>query len=453
MTQPEEDKANSGQERAINFMLDFANSPKDKRMMRLEGGAGSGKSWTIRKFIEEWRKDGNKYQSCVICAPTHKAVGVLDIFVKKYKLRNVERCTIYRLLGLQMNEGEDERRLVVAKKDRPVLNVYPFAVPDECSMIGSKLWNHLQQEIKRPLNDGIKFIFVGDSAQLAPVGEPISPTFKIDDAVELTETVRQAEDSRIIDAVLYARSLVIDGRSINLARFEENNTSDRTSEGIWNLCHDEWMDEIEDAFRRNKDNPDAVKVITWRNRTADELNLQIRDRLYSGADFFQIGEPLIAKEAIYDPNDENVILMSNSEDCIVTSSRPIDFEREHFPRFSAWRLTVKSLSTGSYHRVIAVEPNERRRFDLALAELANKARNAGSRTLQKGLWQQFWNIQKETANLSFPYCLTVRRSQGSTYRTVFPHMADLLAIDDADEQARAVYVGLSRASDQLFLRM
>lgn len=455
VNQQPELKPTQHQQLAIEQILDLIVKQK-KRKVLLTGGAGVGKSYCTNLIVKELQRTVS--ESGVLTAPTHKAVGVVDLMAKKYKLYGVDRMTTYRFMGIKMTEAEDIKRIKKIERDKCLMPVYRWGCLDECGMVDREFYNYIISTMERPLCSRFQKICTGDQFQLSPIGEKQSLTFSISDKVELTEVVRQAEDSPIIDAVLYARSLVEQEAKVNFDRFEECHSGNREKPGIWKLNRDEWFDEIVRVMSTPefKKNPESAKAICFTNDVADWLNIQIRDRLYDGKEFFQVGEPLIAKESVCDSFDENVIKLNNSEDCIVTSSRYQPFEEYQFPRFNAWRLTIRSLATGNTHRVTCIAPDEQKAFYEALNNLgdaAHEAKMKGDKSLGRLLWDQFWKIQRSVANLTFPYCLTVRRSQGGSYKTIFPYMDNLCMGKNYDDIARRVYVAMSRAEEQLFLRV
>jgi exodeoxyribonuclease-5 len=451
-------KLTDAQDRAVNQAIDWYNQPKhseQERMMALIGGAGVGKTVTTNAIIQELKKLRGKGLQM---GTTHKIVGVQHLMAKKYGIRGVDRMTVHRFLGCRLEEDEDVIPKMVIQKDKCLMPIYQWGIVDEAGMINSRLFNHKTSEMRRLLCQNYHTLFVGDDAQLKPVGEGLSPVFSVPFRIELDEVIRQAEDSPIIDAILYCREVVLNGKKIELGRFEENHSHDFSQPGLWKLHHEEWMEQVIEIMSscEYKQNSDTAKVICFQNKVALHLNLQIRERLYQGAEAYQVGEPMIAASTIRDPFDENIILISNSEDVVITYSRPTTLEYDDFPKFGAYIVKVRCCQTGDYRQLTCIEPYEKPAFAQALNQLADQAqrlRDEGKYHQSKALWRKFYQIRRKVAELIPPYVITVRRSQGSTYPVVLPYMNDLLLGYDFDDIARRVYVALSRAQEQILMRV
>ena len=172
----------------------------------LYGFAGTGKTTTITKFIH-YLLYKNYINSVVLTAPTNVAVNVikskfrsdLDDLVRSkikgimainesfddvlYKLEdngiNIKFMTIHKLLNYQ-NDFDIEGERIFIKGDNASLDNYDIVIIDECSMIPTQIIANIFEEanksellVRRPKN----VIFLGDPAQINPVGEGISIIF------------------------------------------------------------------------------------------------------------------------------------------------------------------------------------------------------------------------------------------------------------------------------------
>ena len=113
----------------------------------INGGAGAGKSTTLRKI-----KDALAENTFIVGAFTHKASNIVD------------GTTLHRLLGIDVKTKKIDYKLI---KSYMKAGITHFFV-DEVSMIPSWIWNILAH-IKREY--GFIFIGCGDWKQLAPVEE------------------------------------------------------------------------------------------------------------------------------------------------------------------------------------------------------------------------------------------------------------------------------------------
>lgn len=168
------------QKGALNFL-------KNSSLCALVGGPGTGKTTTIKKVVECFKKycPDKKY---ALVAPTGRAAQRIK------EASGEEALTIHMLLEYYFQNGET---LVTYNVDNQ-LDV-DFIIIDEFSMVGLFLFRNLLQALK----NGTKIMIVGDWNQLQSI-EPGSLLHDIVDSkkfdtVFLTAIHRQNDDSPIID--------------------------------------------------------------------------------------------------------------------------------------------------------------------------------------------------------------------------------------------------------------
>ena len=174
----------------------LANDRLDAFIMR--GGAGTGKTTLIGKLVADLR---NQNLSFELLAPTGRAARILGSKVEQITGTKVLAGTIHGCIylrdKLEINEKASDvndfgmQMFFPLKADEPKVAVF---VIDEASMLGDKKSlgdsfrfgsGRLLKDIiiscrsrrkGRPADDRlVKIIFVGDQAQLPPVGENFSP--------------------------------------------------------------------------------------------------------------------------------------------------------------------------------------------------------------------------------------------------------------------------------------
>ena len=154
-----------------------------KPFFLLKGYAGTGKSFSITELA----KNG-PYKPEEICftAPTNKAVKVLRNYLDGASLEASPSKTIFSLLGLSLQANGEVKEL--KSRDNPVdLSHYKLIVIDEASMVNKFLMAEIE---KATVEWRVPFLFMGDPAQLPPVGEITSPVWKITNSFELTQVLR-----------------------------------------------------------------------------------------------------------------------------------------------------------------------------------------------------------------------------------------------------------------------
>lgn len=151
------------QNRAIDKILDFVNSPFDESKINayaLCGYAGTGKT-TITNHIITNSKWSTSMFKC--CAPTHKACRVLSISLKSKKVDTIQSMFGFRPdVDIENFDPENPkfapigRIKLVDKKD----NIVPKClIIDEASMLNYKLVNYI---IKICRKHKIKILFIGE---------------------------------------------------------------------------------------------------------------------------------------------------------------------------------------------------------------------------------------------------------------------------------------------------
>jgi len=131
----------------------------------LSGYAGTGKSTILKKILDNY--NGN----VVVSAPTHKAKKVIANVTGK------RGQTLHSLLGLRPDVNLDDFNPNDPQFNpiaEPKITDFSFVVIDEASMINQELYKLIHSNV---LNSKTKVLFVGDPAQIPPVGEKESVVF------------------------------------------------------------------------------------------------------------------------------------------------------------------------------------------------------------------------------------------------------------------------------------
>ena len=185
----------------------------DNYLLSLTGAAGTGKTFLttcIAKYLIEKQKEvsnsRNSDYNFVITAPTHKAVGVLAKFLSK---NNIEASTktIHSFLGIKpfvdYTTGEEKFSIDKTKK---TVDTTSILLVDESSMIGSELYEYILEAIEAGRVGLV--LFIGDPYQLLPINNNENEIYKLKNQYKLTEVVRQAKDSYIIQIATELRDRI-----------------------------------------------------------------------------------------------------------------------------------------------------------------------------------------------------------------------------------------------------
>lgn len=191
------------QENAINALSSYTMHREDLEVLMLSGYAGTGKTSLICAYIKTLK---NLKHSFVLLAPTGRAAKVLSAFsgenaftIHKEIYRQKSSSDSFGSFDLNYNKHKDT--IFIVDEASMISNL-----PAERSIFGSGM---LLDDLFQYVFTGrhCKLIFIGDTAQLPPVGSELSPALDLSHIsgygfraaeVQLTEVVRQALESGIL---------------------------------------------------------------------------------------------------------------------------------------------------------------------------------------------------------------------------------------------------------------
>jgi exodeoxyribonuclease V alpha subunit len=123
----------------------------------LMGGAGTGKTSTIKAICEVWEALGGRVELVALAGKAalrlNQATGRLA-------------RTIYRMLMELQSPDEESRQQTARSADLPQLDDRTLLIIDEASMVDLGQWHQIVQA----MSPGCRLLAVGDPAQLPPIG-------------------------------------------------------------------------------------------------------------------------------------------------------------------------------------------------------------------------------------------------------------------------------------------
>ncbi len=417
---------NEQQQAALNKLEDFVQG--DERLFLLTGYAGTGKTTLLQALLTRLRDQGDR-RRVTFTALSNKATKVLAGMAFRWNL-DVDCMTCCRLLGLQpvIDKETGLQKFTNDKKKQGLIHYYDLVVVDECSMINQEMWMLLVTAISR-LDTHTQLLFVGDSAQLPPIGEARSLCFEqIIQRFDLTEVVR------------YGGAIGILANNVreNLDRHRVppivTDINPDQAEGVFVLPKATWEQLLTRAFTSEAygSNPDQVRVLAYTNQRVQQLNCQIRRAIYGpNLARFVVGERLTANTPCL---DGDTIMLQTSQECEV-----LDFDIGQCDGWQVWFLEVET-EEGRYHRLRVCHELEHGRLEKQLQLLA-EARE----------WRTFWDLKQFFHEVNYSYCLTVHKSQGSTFQDVFIDLPNLMRNIKVTERNQLCYVAFTRAAKRLFI--
>lgn len=274
-------KPNAQQIDALNEMDRFMKS--NETSMTLSGYAGTGKTSLMEMIAKKGRK---QYRSVVFCATTNKAAAVLNERVSK---AGFKAATLNKVFGISVEVDSksntyNARNLVNVLKDADITPGTTVII-DEASMINEENYGILNNIAKQ---NSLKIIYVGDSAQLAPVGEDkISKVFRNGEGKVITLTQVERTDN---NAILKEATELRNGNPLSgISSFNDK------GEGVAYISpnHQDKINNVVAHYVKGlKHNPNYFRILAYTNKAVSAYNNQVRELLGYTSPIPQVGEPM-----------------------------------------------------------------------------------------------------------------------------------------------------------------
>jgi exodeoxyribonuclease-5 len=432
---------NSGQAIAVNKALDaYENGGKGYTII---GEGGTGKTFSVMEVAVILLDGGLKI---LFVAPTNKAVKQLEKAARKYGLPmdKIGFKTAHSALGLSLMPT-DERKYAAQVRDS-VIGDYNMVVCDEASMLGETfLFDYMVPELE---NCGVFCLLMGDNMQLPPVKEKDSKAFGLYPTSELTQVERQKNNpdgtaNGILQLTHPLREAIKENRAFKFDVIPDHN--------VRVLKAADFLQAVVAEFDLNTDLED-VRVLAWRNYRVDDINKAIRAKIYGDkAARFEIGERLVTGSPITKGGE---VELSTDEESLVASVRESTmFDEQTSEKWKTWLVTLNPVYADA-RQVFAhvLHEDEYERYQRYTNELAEKAKKASKSGGNAGYhWKTLHQFKDLFADLKYCYCITVHRSQGSTFKRVMVDVKDLLDNPVRSERQRLLYVAFSRPQEELII--
>lgn len=349
------------QQQALDSFKSFLTS--DSQVFILKGAAGTGKTTLVTEFIKILEAEHREFG---LLAPTGRAAYIIGN--KTGKEASTIHSGIYGLSDLksmgQDNEANGDGNIHLQfdlkfNEDSP----YKVYFVDEASMISDSFSENeafsfgsgcLLTDLFKYAS-GRKIVFIGDYAQLPPIGMNFSPALDAEyleekfgcKAVEfiLQEVMRQSNESVMIQNATRIRDCI---EKKTFIEFKLNNGSDTNAEDI-NL--------LRPYYQLSSDKPSVKSaIITYSNRQALDYNLAVR-RHYYGEDASRLkaGDLLIICRNNYSYEQElfngNIVLVEacQSDDDLVHRQVRVKVGKNHIEQvdLNFRRATIRFCANGN----------------------------------------------------------------------------------------------------------
>ena len=393
--------------------VDRLMSTRGFQLLVIAGYAGTGKTTLLRLIGEKYGSRGRP----VCIAPTGKAA------LRIRESTGLDASTIHRwIYAPKEDPATGIVKFVPRQLQEIVLPPSKMVLLDEASMVGPDVWKDVYQVCKQL---DVKLVCVGDAFQLPPVQAPNAAPFSIlapefarhhgAERVEMTEVLRQAQDSPIIRASMKLRDglgmrALDELRKIELKEFGHVATEVHRAGGV-TICH--------------------------KNVTRSTVNAGVRMMLGIHDEHPQNGEPLVVLKNTYEAG----LVNGESTEFTGWEITPDSFERvydrykqvEEATRFGSTRVGVDSVqvvvSMEELHGRLAAGPKA---IEIAAQKWARLNRVWAGDTVAPLL------------HVNFGYGWTCHKSQGSQWPYVLVVIEPSIRLDE-DEGRRWAYTSITRA--------
>jgi exodeoxyribonuclease-5 len=454
---------NGDQRSAFGRLVKYVRDPNDRSVYVLKGWAGTGKTFCISFYInyllDELFEDKSWYKIAVT-GPTNKSVRVIKKSTGIYNHR-VSFLTIHKLLGLKEKiTGDGVQEFVNDPTQPSKITKIKLLIIDEVSMLNDELF---EQVIKK--RNDIKIICMGDPAQIPPVGKPDCIPFREElseeydiKTIELKTVMRQKLDNPIISSSVLIRNNVTESDP----GVEPNTIVNENGEGIefLNLNNPEQRKSISDIIARYfktsefEDDSEFAKIIAWRNKTVATMNSVVRRVIYGDeriSEKILEGEKLIANNpyivmgtVVFNTNDEFTVESFK----IKTKKYRVEEAEENIKFYEASVWYYDDNDTRQVEVIEILHEDSEYEFN----RLANILKRIAIQKKGKDKsWINYYDFIREFADVSYAYCITAHKSQGSTYEISVVMEDDIDMNWDVVERNRIKYTSYTRAKKKLYV--
>ena len=444
---------NVNQKSAITNINDFIYS-SGQNICVLKGFAGTGKTYIVSRVVKNlWKIK----KPVILLAPTGRSAKVLSSYCNK------QAHTVHKEIFYVKNNpaGNIDFSLKINKHKNTIFIV------DEASMIPTVKKNEtglfsdsLLDNIVKYVYSGYKcsLIIIGDLAQLPPIFSENS--LSLDDnflnenyglkvfSSELTQVVRQRENSGILSLATYLRNLLeidfVEKLKINLSSY---NDITLIEDG------DQLINSLQDSY--DKFGLQETAVIVRSNKRSNIYNKNIRERILCNESVISVGDLLMVVKNNYHWLNNNLVGFIANGDIIKIEEIHSVKELYGF-RFAEVRVTMIDYpNLNAFETVLILDSIEINSPSLDY-NVMNKLYSEVSKDYIeiKTKYKRHLAIKKNkffnALQVKFAYCFTCHKSQGGQWQSIFVEMPFLPSGYNKDF-IRWFYTAVTRAKNKLHL--
>ena len=442
-----------GQKKIIDSLAEWLADPDTERIFILNGYAGTGKTTVIAAFVAALRAMRIKP---ILLAPTGRAAKVMADHSGQHAYTIHKK--IYRQKSLTDPESDFSLDYNREKDACFIIDEASMltAATDTASPFGS---GSLLEDLIRYVRQGARcrLLFVGDNAQLPPVGHDNSPALDpsfMRNYGEVTcgmldEVMRQETDS----GILFNATLV---RCMLEANILEPPLFDLTYPDFQAIDGGEFLEKVEECYSRYG-REDTI-VITRSNKRANRFNEGIRRHIIYAEEEIESGDMLMVVKNNYhfterEEEPRKDFIANGDTARLVKLRRFEEFygfrfadARLSFPDYDDYELDCKILLDTLSSEAPALTREQSSALFYAVSE-----DYADIRSKAKRYKQVHENPHFNALQVKFAYAVTAHKAQGGEWQAVF---IDKMLFGEETmnrDLMRWLYTAITRASRQVYL--
>ena len=439
------------QQLLIGKVAEYFCDATSRKCFVLKGYAGTGKTSFIRSLVKTLPQIGLSYS---LLAPTGRAAKVISEYT------SVQAYTIHKAIYeiIPSKGGSLSVKLADNKTENKIFIV------DEASMISSgddrsllkgrsllrDLFSHVYA------TKGCSLIFIGDTAQLPPVGEVnssaldakhLSDYFDVEvQACELKEVVRQAEDSGILMNATALRILI--GKSAGEPILKSVGFKD-----VEQINGETLRDNLEEFYASSNSND--TLIVCRSNKQANKYNEFIRNHLLSYEDQVNSGDRMMVVKNNYYwlESDSATGFIANGD--ILKVKRILSYEKKFGFNFANATVVLADYpGEGEYEVKLLLDTikseapsltqeDQKKLFEEVYKSFEEELK--GPKRLRKTYADPYYNALQ----VKFSYAVTCHKAQGGQWQNVFVDSGYMNESMFNTEYLRWLYTAITRATKKL----
>lgn len=438
------------QEQLLASLHKFLESTTDKKLFVMNGYAGTGKTSLVSALTQILGKLNYK---TVLLAPTGRAAKVISGYSKR------RAFTIHKMIYIYKHVNG--RSMFVLKKNTLTNTLF---IVDEASMIGDNSYmdkKSLLDDLMEYVYEGKKcsVIFVGDTAQLPPVGEEMSraldPKFLESTFYaevfhyRLTEVVRQTKESGILFNATKIRNKITEKELLPLV-------SNQQFSDVVRVVGNDLQDELESSYS-GKGVENCI-VLCRSNKRANMFNQHIRARILYKEEEIDAGDlMMVVKNNYHWLSDKSkagfiangdiieLLRITRTEELYGFKFATAEVQLIDYPDEEPFE--VKLMLDAIMVESTSLPREELKKLFYAIDEEYLEEFPGRKERMEKVLKDPYFNALQ----VKFSYAVTCHKSQGGQWDTVFIDQGYLTKEMVNVEYLRWLYTAFTRAQSKLYL--